>query len=51
MNGTCRRQKGNRKHVKGLVRKPQGTKALGRARHKWKHNIKMNLRKWDVSAS
>ena len=31
-----------------LVGKPVGRRAIGRPRRKWKDNIKMNLRKWDV---
>jgi hypothetical protein len=27
-----------------LVRKPEGKRKLGRRRHKWEHNIKMDIR-------
>jgi hypothetical protein len=31
------------------VGKPEGKRPLGRPRHRWEHNIKMNLReiRWD----
>jgi gluconate kinase len=51
MNGICSRQKGDKMHIKRLIRKPQATEPLGRDRHKWKGNIKMNLMKWIVSVS
>jgi hypothetical protein len=33
-----------------LVRKSDGKRPLGRPRHRWKYNIKMNFRKWEVRA-
>jgi hypothetical protein len=33
-----------------LVRKPDGKRPLGRPRHRWKCNIKMIIRKWEVVA-
>jgi len=30
-----------------LVGKPEGKRPLGKPRHKWQDNIKMDLRKWD----
>jgi hypothetical protein len=33
-----------------LVGKPEGKVPLGRPRHTWEDNIKMDLRKWDVGA-
>jgi len=36
-------------HTK-FVRKPKGKRTLGRPRHKWEHNIQIDLRKtgWEV---
>jgi len=31
-----------------LVGKPEGKRPLGGPRRRWKDNIKMDLRKWDV---
>jgi hypothetical protein len=30
-----------------LVGRPEGSRPLGRPRHKWEDNIKMDLKKWD----
>jgi hypothetical protein len=30
-----------------LVGKPEGKRPLGRPRHRWEDNIKMDFRKWD----
>ena len=30
-----------------LVGKPEGKSPLGRPRHRWDYNIKMDLQKWD----
>jgi hypothetical protein len=30
-----------------LVGKPEGTRPLGRPRHRWEDNIKMIFRKWE----
>ena len=30
-----------------LVGKPEGKKPLGRHRHRWEDNIKMNFRNWE----
>jgi len=32
------------------VGKPEGKRPLGRPRHIWEDNIKMDLQKWDVEA-
>jgi hypothetical protein len=32
-----------------LVGKPEGKRLFGRPRRKWKHNIKMDFKKWDLS--
>ena len=31
-----------------LVGKPEGKRPLGRPRHRWEDNIKVDLQKWDV---
>jgi len=31
-----------------LVRKPEGKRPVGRPRHRWVDNIRMDLRRWDV---
>ena len=33
---------------RGLVGKPEGKRPLGRPKHRWEDNIKMDLRKLDV---
>jgi len=33
-----------------LVGEPEGKSSLGRSRHRWEDNIKMNCRNWDVGA-
>jgi len=33
-----------------LVRKPGGKRLLGRSRHRWKYNIKIIIRKWEMGA-
>jgi hypothetical protein len=39
---------GNIRNVyKGLVRRPQQKRKLGRPRHRWDNNIKWILRKWE----
>ena len=30
--------------------KPEGKRPLGRPRHRWEDNIKVDLQKWDVGA-
>jgi len=42
--------RGKRGVYRVLVRKPEGKRPLGRPRHKWQENIKMDLRKWDGGA-
>jgi hypothetical protein len=31
-----------------LVGKPEGKRPLGRPRHRWEDNIRMDFKKWDV---
>ena len=31
-----------------LLGKPEGRRPLGRPRHRWVDNIRMDLRRWDV---
>jgi len=31
-----------------LIGKPEGKRPLGRPRHRWENNNKIDLRKWDV---
>jgi hypothetical protein len=35
---------------KVLVGKPEGKRLMGRPRHRWEDNIKMDLQKWDGKA-
>jgi hypothetical protein len=42
MNGTCRNEK-NKLHRK-FVGKPEKMKQLGRHRHRWEDNMKMDLK-------
>jgi hypothetical protein len=40
---------GDRRGVyRDMVGKPEGKRPLGRPRHRWEDNIKMDFRKWDV---
>ena len=40
---------GERRGVYGvLVGKPEAKRPLGRPRHRWEDNIKMDLQEWDV---
>jgi hypothetical protein len=38
--GVCRVMRG----------RPEGKTLLGRPRHRWEENIKMDIRRWDVRA-
>jgi hypothetical protein len=31
-----------------IILQPEGKRLLGKPRHRWEANIKMDLRKWDV---
>jgi len=43
MGGICSSYGGEENAKRILVRKPEGKRPLGRPRHKWVENIKMNL--------
>jgi hypothetical protein len=43
MGGTCRRNWGGRIVYRFLVGKLEGKRPLGRPRHRWKDNIRMDL--------
>jgi len=43
MDGACSMYGGEERHVQGLVGKPEGKRPLGRPRHRWEDNIKMDL--------
>jgi len=43
MGGACSAYGERRGFYRFLVRKPEGKKALGRPKHRWEDNIKMNL--------
>ena len=34
---------GEERHMQGLVGKPEGKRPLGRPRHRWEENIKMDI--------
>jgi hypothetical protein len=43
MGGACSAYGGEERCIQGLVGKPGGKRPLGRPRHRWEDNIKMNL--------
>jgi hypothetical protein len=43
MSGTCSTCGRNEKYLQALVGKPEGKSSLGRPRHKWEDNIKIDL--------
>ena len=43
MGGACSACRGEERHIPGLVGKPEGKRPLGRLRHRWEDNIKMEL--------
>jgi hypothetical protein len=50
MHKACSTNRGKRNAYRILVRKPEGTRPLGRPRGRWMNNIKMDLREigWGV---
>jgi hypothetical protein len=50
MGGACSKQGRDENAYIILVGKPHGKKALGRPRHRWENNIRMDLREiWSES--
>ena len=47
MDGACSAYGERRDVYRVLVGKPEGKRPLGRTRHRWEDNIKMDFRKWD----
>jgi len=43
MGGTCSTDVGEERHIQGFVGQLEGKRPLGRPRHKWEDNIKMDL--------
>jgi len=43
MGGACSVYGGEERCIQGLVGKPEGKRPLGRCRHRWEDNIKMEL--------
>jgi hypothetical protein len=43
MDRACSTYGGELRCIDGLVGKPEGKRPLGRHRHRWEYNIKMNL--------
>jgi hypothetical protein len=43
MGGACSACGGEERRIKGLVGKPESKRPLGRSRHRWEDNIKMDL--------
>ena len=43
MGGAYSAYGGGERHVQMLVGKPEGKRPLGRPRHRWENNIKMDL--------
>jgi hypothetical protein len=51
MGGTCSAYGGRGDVYRVLVGKPEGNRPLGRPRHRWEYNIKMDLQEkgcWDM---
>jgi hypothetical protein len=51
MGGVCGTHEGGESAYNILVGRPEGRRPLGRPRHRWEDNIKMDLRKigfWDM---
>jgi len=48
MGGACSAYGERRGVYRLLVGKPEGKRPLGRQRHRWEDNIKMDYRMWDV---
>jgi hypothetical protein len=44
MGGACSAHGGDKKSYKILVGSPEGKRPLGRPRHRWEDNIKIDLR-------
>ena len=42
MGGACSAYGGEERRIQGLVGKPEGKRPLGRPRHRWENNIKMD---------
>jgi hypothetical protein len=47
MGGACSMHGGKRNAYRILVGKPEGKRQLGRPRHRWEDNIRMDLTKRD----
>ena len=43
MGGACSTCGGEERRIQDLVGKPEGKRPLGRPRHRWEHNIEMDL--------
>jgi hypothetical protein len=43
MGGACSAYGGEDRRIHGLVGKPVGKRLLGRPRHRWENNIKMDI--------
>ena len=43
MGEACSAYGGEERRIQGLVGKPEGKRRLGRPRHRWEDNIKMDL--------
>jgi hypothetical protein len=51
VGGTCGTHGGRRGVYRVLVRKPEGKRPLGRPRHRWEHNVKLNLREKGINVA
>jgi hypothetical protein len=43
VGGACSAYGGEERRIRGVVRKREGKRPLGRPRHRWEDNIKMDL--------
>jgi hypothetical protein len=49
VGGTCSMQ--GDKFLQGLVGRPEGKKPVGKPRHRWEYNIKMDLRETGIDVA
>jgi hypothetical protein len=51
VGGTCCTHEGVEKCLQGLVGRTEGKRPLGRPRHRWEDNIKMDLREIGIDGA
>jgi hypothetical protein len=51
MGETCGTHGGGERCLQGLIGRPEGKRPLGRPRHRWEHNIKMDFREIGIGGT